>query len=342
MRKERKNMKSLLKRILIVIVILSLTVSLLSACAGDNNDETDTTDGVTVGTDPEEVTTEKQTEKVETTKDEETTEPETEDPFAGAASPLLAEIARKIAQSENYLIFTIGDSVTEGQGATELQPGTPDPNKSYTAMFAKKLGEKFGNKSVDRFDGEPYGEPGADRTIVYPDNPVSVQIGLGTGKITVARCGVGGDTTNKLLARKSDFIGKELNGQTGNLFIICIGINDSWPGAKYAPIPTYKNQLNTLIDSIKETHPDADIILMTPTYVGDNGNVLTGYANAVKSVAKSRNIACIDLHQMFLDHKVEGAPNYGQGDWLSDNCHPSDIGHEAVADEMIRYLFGEN
>ena len=337
-------MKSLLKKILIVVVILSLTISLLSACAEDDKDSPDTTDGATVGTDPEAVTTEKQTEKVETTKGEGTTEPlteaTTEDPFAGAASPLLAEIARKIAQSENYLIFTIGDSVTEGQGATELQPGTPDPNKSYTAMFAKKLGEKFGNKSVDRFDGEPYGETGADRTIVYPNNPVSVQIGLGTGKITVARCGVGGDTTNKLLARKSDFIGKELNGQTGNLFIICIGINDSWPGGIQRP--TYKNRLNTLIDSIKESHPDADIILMTPTYVTDNGNVLTGYAVAVKEVAEDRGVACIDLHQMFLDHKVEGAPFGGQGDWLSDNCHPSDIGHEAIADEMMRYLFGEN
>ena len=50
------------------------------------------------------------------------------------------------------------------------------------------------------------------------------------------------------------------------------------------------------------------------------------------------NIAVIDQHKLWMEHYDESAPNYGQGDWLADgdSCHPTDIGHEAIADYMIK------
>ena len=92
---------------------------------------------------------------------------------------------------------------------------------------------------------------------------------------------------------------------------------------------------------IYESHPDADIILMTPTYVGYDGSWLTMHANAMRALAKEREIALIDLNKLWMDHWIEGAGEYGQGDWLdTDSCHPTNKGHEAIADEMIRALFG--
>ena len=127
------------------------------------------------------------------------------------------------------------------------------------------------------------------------------------------------------------------------------GINDydsrTYDMSKYASPKQYQNQLNTLIDMIYEGHPDADIIIMTPTYVGNDGKGLDLYAKMIHELSSEREIAVIDLHKLWMDHWVEGAENYGQGDWLNsgedgDSCHPSDVGHEAIADEMIRCLFG--
>ena len=106
-----------------------------------------------------------------------------------------------------------------------------------------------------------------------------------------------------------------------------------------------KRQLGELVDTINEAHPDSDIILMTPPFVGDNQRQLDLYAKAVKNLASEKDLPFIDLNAMWLEHYVAGAENYGQGDWLNsgpdgDNCHPSDVGHEAIADEMIRCLFG--
>ena len=165
----------------------------------------------------------------------------------------------------------------------------------------------------------------------------------------MVRSGFGGHTVKKILARSSDFVNKQIKGETGDLFIICSGINDSAMGnkEKYAIPPTYKQQLSDLVDMIYEAHPDADVILMTPTYVGSDGSTLRMHVNAMKALAEERQIALIDLNKLWMDHWVEGGENYGQGDWLNpppngDSCHPSDAGHEAIADEMIRCLFGVN
>ena len=312
-----------MKRIFALIIALLTLISTVACSTADTNEEGAVT--------TDEITTEAQT--TETTK-EETTEP----PLIGEdVDPLLAKIAKNIAESEEYLIFSIGDSLTEGQGASNAK------EKDYTAMFAKKLGEVLPQKDITRVDGVRNTDATA---ILYPKRGWPIQKGTGKGEITVVRCGIGGNTVKRIIARSSDFIGKEINGQMGNLFIICSGINDSSSGnaQKYAPPRTYKEQLGTLVDMIYATHPEADIILMTPTYAGD-GTSLNPYATVMTQLAKERSIALIDLHKLWMDHKIAGAENYGQGDWLNsgtnDSCHPSDIGHEAIADEMIRALFGD-
>ena len=69
------------------------------------------------------------------------------------------------------------------------------------------------------------------------------------------------------------------------------------------------------------------------------------YSKKIFEISTEREIAVVDLHKLWMDHWVKDAENFGQGDWLNpapdgDSCHPSDVGHEAIADEIIRCLFG--
>ena len=307
-------------RLSAIILILTLAVSTLAACGGDAGGAVDSSSEQTT----EVPSSESVTEVITPT-----------DPV----DPLLAKIAENMKNDPNYVIFVIGDSLTQGSGAS-------DPVRlDYTAKFAEKLAKQFPEKSVYRVDGQPRGDY---LGIQYPHSTkyFPVQRVSGGGKITVVRCGIGGNTVQKIIDRSSDFIGKEIDGETGDLFIVMSGINDydsgSYDLSKYASPPKYKANLNTLVSMIREGHPESDIILMTPTTVGKDGKGLDIYAEQVINVGETQSIAVIDQHKLWMDHYVEGAPNYGQGDWLKDgdSCHPTDIGHEAIADEMIRCLFG--
>ena len=60
------------------------------------------------------------------------------------------------------------------------------------------------------------------------------------------------------------------------------------------------------------------------------------FANAMKEVAAEKDLAYIDLNAMFNENYAKSNPE----DWLADNCHPNDAGYNAIANEMIRCLFG--
>ena len=303
---------------LALTISLLLVFSMLAACGGNEGGVADTS--------AEELT------------EAPSTEAATEEAPAEPVDPLLAEIVEHMKADDNYVIFVIGDSLTEGQGAS-------DPERlDYTAKFAEKLAEQLSDKTVYRVDGKRNNDATA---IIYPNKGkhVPVQRVSGASEITVVRCGIGGNTVKRIIDRSYDFIGKKIRDNTGDLFIIMSGINDSSSGnaAKYASPPAYKKNLSTLLDMIYAEHPEADVILMTPTYSGNDGRTLDMYAKQMIDLGAERNIPVIDMHQLWMDHWVKGAENYGQGDWLADgdSCHPTDIGHEAIADYMIKCLFGK-
>ncbi len=308
-----------IKKLLTVALALSMLLSMLSSC--------DTTDGND---------TEANSNAADTQLD---TSAATEEPDLDPVDPLFAKIVEKMRNDPNYLIFVIGDSLTQGSGAS-------DPVRlDYTAKFTEKLAKQFPEKTVLRVDGKPRGDY---LGMAYPNESrhVPVQRGSDNNKITVVRSGIGGNTVQKIIDRAPDYINKEIGGTTGDLFIIMSGINDfdseAYDLTKYASPPKYKANLNTLVSNIKAAHPDADIILMTPTTVRKDGHCLDLYAEQMIAVGASHNIPVIDQHKLWMDHFKEGVGPYGQGDWLSegDSCHPTDVGHEAIADEMIRCLFG--
>ena len=248
-----------------------------------------------------------------------------------------SEILEKMSASKEYLIFSIGDSITEGAHAT-----TDDT--TYTAVLAREIAAHFPTRTVLRYDGRSFETPDSEiLPLETHGTPITVQAGE-NGKITVSRCGIGGNSTRRLLRRRADFIGKKLEGRTGDLFLIVVGINDSIEKNpdKFATPSLYAEHLHTLIDDIERTHLDADIVLMTPTYYDygtERASRLDPYVAEMKAIATTRKIPLVDLHALWMDHLVIGADHYGQGDWLdTDRCHPTDIGHTAIGLEIARHL----
>ncbi|MBP3437133.1 MAG: SGNH/GDSL hydrolase family protein [Clostridia bacterium] len=258
----------------------------------------------------------------------------------------IKEIVGRVSASEHYTIFIVGDSITEGARATSDEA-------TYTAVFARGLAERFKkeDRRVLRYDGKRHPTPNAELLpLLSYGEPVCVQEGT-RGVLTVVRSGIGGNTIQRMLNRKNDFIGKEINGRAADLYIIMVGINDalSCDASKFVTPEGFRQNLDKLLDELEGGNPQADVILMTPTY-NDTGkrpaSHLEPYATEMQAAAKERFIPVIDQHRLWMEHLVVDGENYGQGDWLSgvtgDSCHPSDKGHEAIAKEMLRCLFEES
>ena len=256
-----------------------------------------------------------------------------------------AKIAKKIEKSKEYLIFSVGDSITEGFWSSSA-------DNTYTSVFARGLAERFPKKNVIRYDGKRHKHPDSE---IMPINSYGEPITVGEGsesKLTVVRSGIGGNSVRRMLNRRADFIGKEIDGKYADLFIFSVGINDSIKevASKYATPEQYKKDLFELCSLVKERHPDADVILMTPTWfdLGESyGSTVDAYADAMNEFAHEYGIPVVDQHKSWMEHFIMGSANYGQRDWLcdkekfGDRCHPSDAGHAAMAQKMLECIFGK-
>ncbi len=302
-------------KILCLTMSIVITLSLLVSCDADK-------DGKTHDPNNEEVTTLLNSES------------ETEAPKKETA---MQKIIKRMQEDDNYLIISLGDSITQGQGASSV-------HTTYTAVFTKGLAERFPNKSVVRIDGNRDG----DHIGSYSRRVLSEG---SEGKITVVRSGIGGNTVSRLIKRKSDYTNREFeNNSTADLFIISVGINDSIveDSSKYVTPEVFKRNLNTLVTIIRQAHPGVDIIFLTPTwrdYGTEHKSTIDAHAAAMIEFANEQGIPYVDMHKMWMDHLVIGEKNFGQGDWLvdgGDRCHPSDAGHAAMAEELLKNMFEEN
>jgi lysophospholipase L1-like esterase len=250
----------------------------------------------------------------------------------------MKEIVRKMTDSQEYVIFMLGDSITCGACASTAET-------TYTAIFAKGLAKRYPERTVLRYDGlQSRMEDGELRPVERFDGPVAVGRGE-SGKLTVVRCGIGGNTVRRILNRRNDYAGREFEGRRGDLFFIMLGINDSLQkdSSKYVTPEQYQKDLRELLDLLALTNPEADVVLMTPTYYHDGKtptSYLDFYAEKMKEVAKEQSLPLIDFHKLWMDHMVLGGEGNGQGDWLPrDKCHPGDKGHRIMGEEILRHLF---
>ncbi len=246
----------------------------------------------------------------------------------------LKDVSNKITNSKDYMITFIGDSVTWGAGKTSEE-------NSYPALFAKKLKTKFADRTIIRYDGVMNGE-----RVPLKEYSAPVTVNEGTnGKITIVRSGVGSsEVTHTINRMNSDFMGTA-NGRLpkkADLFVIHLGINDHGHGATPQ---VFKERLVELVSQMLSRQSETDIILMTPTSSVSSSkapaedNPLNKFSDAMKEVAQEFGLAVIDVHQLWMDHYVQGGPFFGMGEWHYDQWHPSDKGYAAMADKIFEDLF---
>jgi hypothetical protein len=126
------------------------------------------------------------------------------------------------------------------------------------------------------------------------------------------------------------------------------GINDTLGSdpTKYAPKDMYEIGYATFLQWIKN-NIGCEIVTMTSHWNGSGTtNTLQGglndYVAIQKKVSLAEKIQCIDIHQVWLDHWINGVANFGQGNWLAstDACHPTPLGYEeGIAVPVFNELF---
>ncbi|MCM1063920.1 MAG: hypothetical protein NC420_05485 [Eubacterium sp.] len=133
-------------------------------------------------------------------------------------------------------------------------------------------------------------------------------------------------------------------------FVFEFGLNDYFKGAPVKnpedpyDITTYTGGLRSSLKEYMTLFPDADFIIMTPTYtnyftngtehMSDVGGILTDYVVAASNLADELGIYCID------NYNELGINDSNLLDYSSDGCHPNEDGCLLIARHIIRFLSG--
>lgn len=131
-------------------------------------------------------------------------------------------------------------------------------------------------------------------------------------------------------------------------FIINYGLNDYFAGmpidvpAEGSETPCYTEAFRSAAACLRKAYPDCRIILMTPAYCSyyndgtvpqsPEGGSLIDYVNAVCRVADEIGIEYID------NYNELGFDRYNFETYLSDGCHPNELGRYVMGRHILQYL----
>ena len=204
-------------------------------------------------------------------------------------------------------ISFLGDSITEGAGTTA-------PEKRYFEIIAKKTGAIC----------KGYGIGG---TRISKNTKPSIE-----------------PICDKWFNSRVDELDKD-----SDIIVVFGGTNDFGHGD--APLgniddtaeETFYGALNVLYSNLISKFPTARIIVITPTHrLNENRLIneigirnmtnLKGYADIIKEVAKKYSLPVFDFYsKLGITPEIEEQKNL----YMPDGLHPSDKGHEKMADLFI-------
>ncbi|MHB9138403.1 MAG: GDSL-type esterase/lipase family protein [Victivallaceae bacterium] len=147
-------------------------------------------------------------------------------------------------------------------------------------------------------------------------------------KITVKTIAVAGAQSFDLRTwAERDFLGEK-----PDLVTLLIGYNDKSSGL---PVAFYKASVAEYLDRVSSLTGGsaAFLLLATPPGQAARFTMLDDYADAIRSLAKERNIAIYDLA---ADFKALGPKNMSE--YFADMAHPNNQGHEFIAKKMAAYF----
>lgn len=131
-------------------------------------------------------------------------------------------------------------------------------------------------------------------------------------------------------------------------FVVEYGLNDYFGGCPVEnpqdpyDTGTYAGALRTGIRTLQEAYPDADILVLAPTYTGmfaggtevqsEAGGVLTDYVDAALRVAQEMGVYCAN------NYADSGINAENQEQYLADLVHPNETGAFLLGTEIIDYI----
>ena len=139
----------------------------------------------------------------------------------------------------------------------------------------------------------------------------------------VINSGLSGETTAGGL-RRIDWVLQ----QHVDIFVLELGGNDGLRGID--PLNSKQN-LQGIMDKVRETYPEADILLTGMEAPPNMGQTYTSRIREIYTELRNEN----DVSFMpFILEGVAGDPDLNQ----SDGIHPTEAGHRVVADDLWEYL----
>ena len=206
---------------------------------------------------------------------------------------------------KNKVISFLGDSITEGVGASSNEKGYPN-----------LIGEKYGAKKVNNY--------GVAGTCIARQQDTSSPL------------------YNKDFCVRSLNIDKESDiivvfGGTNDL-----GLGDAPFGQFSDRTPdTFYGALHTLILNLINEYPTAAKIICTPLHRGTevmprpHGKVLLDYVNAIKEVAEYYSIPVCDL---WRNSGLQPRVPIIQQLYCPDTIHPNDEGYKILAERIADFI----
>lgn len=118
------------------------------------------------------------------------------------------------------------------------------------------------------------------------------------------------------------------------------GINDALKSdpQKYVLPNRFTEDYKELLYKFKQTE-NSEIVIMSAT---TNDQCIDEYVEAAKNIAYENDILYVDQNSAWKKRYNAELPNFGYGDWLSDNpfdaCHPTPKGAHEIAKALFEYV----
>ncbi len=163
------------------------------------------------------------------------------------------------------------------------------------------------------------------------------------GEFRFVNRGVSGDKAANMYAR----LAEDTLDEEPDYLSILIGVNDQWhplnsKKSGYS-IRRYEQLLTMFVEDVREAYPDVVIVILEPFVLDGTGTHsyfeafdagVRARAQAAKAVAEKFGLIFVPLQEKLtaLAAETESA------NWLIDGVHPTQAGHELIAQEMIKAL----
>ncbi len=198
----------------------------------------------------------------------------------------------------------LGDSITEGVGASEEQFIYLNVVAGECGLAAARNYGISGTRIARQSDEELFGNPYCDRYLTMDDDADIIVVFGGTNDYGHGKAPFG-----------------SFDDRTGE---------------------TYYGAWHVLLRGLLEKYPDGQIVVMTPLHRTEenvpspgNGRPLKDYVNAAKEVAEFYSVPVLDL---FAVSGIQPDVDIIREKYCPDGLHPSDAGNRRIAERLIGFL----